>query len=502
MHRLSFLPLLTLLTLANVPRAEDLGGGRAASHGRVPRLVLTKWIPGQASELRFVDMPPGVVLSAVLISTGRTSVSLPFGTVIADPAAPGAVSLALSAPLPIMLPAVLAATTLYIQGVYLEPAGLGLTDATRVDFFNPVVVVGNQRQSSNSLSLIDLTTRTVTQTIGNSENGSIAFSRNRRYAYVCEPGLQRNRVAVYDLSTTPVTTLTPIPVSGGIRYEPTVSPDGKRMYVPIHTGVSVIDVDQTSATFHIELFTIPTPITGASGSIFTGPFDLAVTPDGTRLVVCYGEQVISWQVNPGTLGVIDLTQASFPHTAIPLTNSGAFTGLGQHLISRSRVEVSPDGRYAYAVEFAFKPGSPLVSGFANGGAIHVVDLILKTETAAVPFGGYAVHELALDRNGRNLWVAANNITDLGYVTRFDVDRNSATQFSILKQIQVDPLPYPAGGAFGINVTPDGALVCVSLCEDGSHPTPLLVTIDAWTDALFGTGIPVQSLPATVGIPRF
>lgn len=492
--------LLSFLCVGSGLAAEDLGGGKPASHGRVPRFALTKWTPGQPSEFRFTDLPATSPLLAMVVSPARSAYSFPFGDLIADAAAPGAVVVSTSASLPVTLPAALAGATFYIQGFVLEGSNAALTDATQVDVFNPVVIVGNQRQTSNSLSLIDLTTRTVRQTITDSENGSVAFSKDRRYAYVCEPGLQRNRVAVYDFSTTPVTTRPPIPVSGGIRYQPTVSPDGKRMYVPIHTGVSIVDIDATSAGFHTEIGTIPTPITGSSGTIFTGPFDLAVTPDGKKLLVAYGEQVLNWATNPGTLGVIDLTNPSFPHTSIALTNSGGMTLFGAPLLARQRVEVSPDGRYAYLAEFAFTP-SPYTQGFPNGGAISVVDLVLGTEVAALPFGGYGVHEFAIDRNGRNLWVAANDAAKLGQVTRIDVDRRSATQHTVLQTIQVDPVAFGTGGAFGIGVTPDGSTVCVTLCEDTTHAVPVMVTIDALTNALFGTPITVQSLPATVGIPQ-
>lgn len=489
-----------VLALVAAAAAEDLGGGKPASHGRVPRFALTRWIPGQPSEFRFQDLPATNPLLAMVISPARSAYQFPFGELIADPAAPGAIVLATAPTLPVTLPAALAGATFYVQGFVLEGTGAALTDATKVDTFHPVVIVGNQRQTANSLSLVDLPTRTVRQTIIDSENGSIAFSKDRRYAYVCEPGLQRNRVAVYDFSTTLVTTRLPIPVSGGIRYQPTVAPDGKRMYVPIHSGVSVIDVDPTSATFHSELTTIATPITGSTSSIFTGPFDLAITPDGSKLLVAYGEQVANWATVPGTLGVIDLLAPGYPHSTIALTNSGGMTLLGAPLISRQRVEVSPDGRYAYAVEFAFTP-SPYTQGFANGGAIHVVDLQLMSEVAAVPFGGFGVHEFVVDRNGRNLWVVANDASRLGQLTRMDVDRHSVTRHTILSTLLLDPVAFTQGGAFGVGVTPDGATVCVTLCEDSTHASPVLVTVDAATNALFGAPIPVQSLPATVGIPQ-
>ena len=481
--------------------AEDLGGGSPAAHGRVARLVLDRWIPGAPSAFRFVDLAPATPLTLLLLSPQRTNVPMPFGTLIADPSAAGAFSLLIAPTTPIpQLPFALNGSTLYMQGAVVDSTGLHFTDATRLDFFHPTVVVGNQRQTANSLSVVDLQTRSVVQTLVDSENGSIAFAPNRLFMYVCEPGLQRNRVSVYRLQPQPITKVTDIPVSGGIRYQPTIARDGKRMYVPIHSGVSVIDVDPSSATFHTELMTIPTPIIGSVGTIFEGPFDLALTPDGTKLYVAYGERVPAY-TSPGTIGMIDLTAPGFPHTAIPVTNSGALTLLGTPLVSRQRIEIDSTGRYAYAVEFAFRPGS-FVQGFQNGGAINVIDLATNTEVGTVQTLGYGVHEMVLDRTGRNLWTAHNDISDIGQVLRVNIDRRSANPLAVLARITVDPLPFPSGGAFGIGVTPDGATVCVSLAEDGSHPTPVLVTIDALTDQLFGTPITVQSLPATVGIMQW
>jgi hypothetical protein len=57
------------------------------------------------------------------------------------------------------------------------------------------------------------------------------------------------------------------------------------------------------------------------------------------------------------------------------------------------------------------------------------------------------------------------------------------------------------GAGGLAVTPDGSTVCVTLVEDGAHPVPVMVTVDAWTNALFGQPITVESLPHTVSVQQ-
>lgn len=495
MSRLALLPAFALVATT---AAQDLGGGAVASHGRVPRFVLDSWIPGRSASLAFVDTPTGSPAGAAILSAGRTSLMLPFlpGTLIADPAA--GVVIPMGASLLLGLPNTLHGQTLYYQGVLLDGASLLLTDATQANFLRPLAVVGCQRQTANSLLVVDVVGNAVVDRVGNSENGSIAITRDRRRMYVCEPGSQRNHVLAYDISVQPVVQIATIPNTGGVRYRGEFSPDGRRLYVPVHDGVDIVDVDPNSATYHTVLTKIPTPITGNSTTIFTGPIDVAVTPDGNKLFIAYGENASF--PGTGTLGVVDLNVTGFPHRSIPITLSGVVTLLG-NLATHTSVRVSPDGQFVYVLEFGFQPGS-FVSGFTNGSSLKVVDAVAETEVAAIATRGVGQSEIEIDLLGRNLWLPQVDLNGMGEVLRFDVDRRSATRNTLVARVPIDPTPFSVGnGPSSAAPTADGSRVLVTVVEDSTHPTPQLVTVDAATNSVIGTPIQLESLPATVSVQR-
>lgn len=491
--------LLVAVTALSLP-AQDLGGGAIASHGRVARFTIDSWIPGMPSAFTFHDLPANTALCIAMLSPGATSFALPgiAGTFVADPFAGTSVWMGASLPIPTLPPAV-RGYSLVVQGLFLDP-GLGavLTDATRCDFFSPVIMVGNQRQSSNSISVIDLVSRGVVDRLGNSENGSIAFSPDRARAYVCEPGSLRNQVTVYDLLVRPIQQTTVLATSGGVRYRPEIAADGTRMYVPVHDGIDVFDVLPSSPGFHTWLFKIPTPITGNNGSIFTGPLDCALTPDGSKLFVAFGENLTF--PTPSTLGVIDVLQPGTPYRAIPLTTGGSFFGMA----TRQAVAVSPDGAFVFTVENAVAPGFPFGLGYAQGGLVNVIDAYAEVEVMAIPTMGISQSALAIDRLGRNLWIAQTGaLSNQAELLRIDLDRHSPTRFSVAARIGLDPVAFSVTtGASGVAVTPDGSTVCVTLVEDNAHPTPVLLTVDARTNLVVGAPITVESLPATVSVQQY
>jgi hypothetical protein len=118
--------------------------------------------------------------------------------------------------------------------------------------------------------------------------------------------------------------------------------------------VSVIDADPQSSGFMTELQKIPTKITGNSGTIFTGPLDLAVTPNGRKLYIAYGEN-LSYPAK-SSLGVIDLTQSSFPEKLIPMTTGGTFwLSSSIEVATHPRIKMSTDGLHAYVCEWGLDP---------------------------------------------------------------------------------------------------------------------------------------------------
>jgi DNA-binding beta-propeller fold protein YncE len=491
------LALLLVAAFAAPVPAQDLGGGAPASHGRVPRFAMSTWVPTQPARLSFTDVPASFAFGLGIVSLTSTSFSFPgiAGTIIADPSGillPMGQSLALGA-----LPPSLRGISLFVQGVVFDTvSGASMTDATRANFFQPLAMVGNQRQSANSLSVVDVLTGTVIQRIPDSESGRIAYSPDRTRAYVCEPGLMRNRVVVYDVTVNPIQLLTTVATSGGIRYRGEFNSTGTRLYVPVHDAIDVIDTDPSSGTFHQLVARISVPIIGNPGSIFTGPIDLAITPDDRRLLIAYGESLL--YPARSTVGVIDLTLPNFPHRAISITTGGTVFDLATH----DDIEVSPDGSHAYVLEFGFPPGFPFVLGFANGGLVSVIDLATETEVRTIPTDGVGQQEFALDFLGRNLWVPQTNLDLTGEVLRIDTDRRSATRHTILARVQADPLPFTlSSGPRGVGATPDGGRVFVSIVEDGTHPVPVLIEIAASSNSVVGVPITVESLPSTVALQQ-
>ncbi|MAE77911.1 MAG: hypothetical protein CMJ85_13700 [Planctomycetes bacterium] len=495
----SFAVLLLLTPLS----AEDLGGGKTASHGRVPRFVLDSWLPGKPTAFRFVDLPspgPGIAL----LSTKGANLQVPgIGTLVVDITSPAFFAFVVNGSVLLQLPRGLDGASLYIQGVYLDKNQAGLTDGTRVDVFTPVAMVGNQRQSANSLSVIDIQARAVTQRLPNSENGYITFSSDRRFAYVCEPGSQRNRVVFYDLSRRPITVRGTASVSGGIRYGCDVSRDGKRLYAPVHDGVAVVDSDPTSTTFMKELFKISTKITGNSGTILTGPLDVAVTPDGRKLYVSHGEKLV--YPAKSHVSVIDLTKTPPTEKLIPITTGGTLRlSASLEFATHPRIKVSLDGLWVYVCEWGVDPAKlgQFVRGFANGGLVKAIFTPIDQEFAVVPTQGFQASELAVDRMQRNVWVAQLGRGGYGEVLRVDIDKHSTQRFKGTRTLRIDPVAYQTGGGpLGIDTTPDGALVYVSVAEDSAHRIPQVVTIDALTNKVVGAPIRVESLCATLRIQQ-
>lgn len=519
--RRSLLSTCTILGLAVALCAEDLGGGATASHGRVPRLILDRWIPGMTSTLRFVDLPAGVSKLFVGISTGTTKMQFVGfdGTLIANLFLPTSIVVVVNPSNPVIplgtLPTNLNGTNVIIQGLVADTTGVHFTDATRIDFFKPLVMVGNQRQSANSISVIDLGRRQSVQRLTNSENGAIVFSPDRRWAYVTEPGSGRNRVQAYNLTTNPITVGRQIPVSGQIQSQASITRDGKRLYIPVNgklnnlpaEGVSVIDTDPASLWFHTEIqkIKVPPPSKSNAGAPGTGPMAVAVTPDGKKLYIAYAE-LISF---PGkaTVGMIDLTSPKFPLKTIPITTGGVLSlGGGLGLAQRNDIVVSPDGQWVYTVEMGF---DILFAGFQNGAVINAISTGADVELAAIPTNGFDITELAVDRMGRNLYVAQLKWGGglqgggIGQVLRIDVDRRSQNRFKVVNTIQVDPTRYAFNaGPKGIDVTPDGATVCVSVSEDTNHAGPAMLTIDTLTNKVFGKPIAVESLAFTLSVQQF
>lgn len=507
-HRFSraALSMAIALSLPTTLSAENLGGGKVASNGRVPQLLLDSWIPGSATKFRFEGLPSTSRFQIVCLGSNTSRVSAgTAGTLVVDLLSPfltflPAPASGISIP---SLPKSLEGAALTMQGIYFEPqGGLGLTDGTRVDLFTPLVMVGNSRQTSNSISVIDIESKTVKQRLTNSENGYIEFSPDRTRAYVCEPGLRRDRVVVYDLTKNPITVLTTVGVSGGIRYGGSMPRDGKRLYVPVHDGIAILDTDPTSSTYHTEIRKLNTRITGSPTSIFTGPLHTAVTPDGKKLYVAHGESQAVWP-SKGVVSVFDLTQMNPSETQIQVTNGGVF-GLSAtfSFATRPYIEMSHDGREVYVLEFGVNASAQFAKGYVNGSVINVINTVLDREMRVIDTGGFNQEQIGIDRLDRGLWLAQSNRVGGGELVRIDVARNSSTRYAVQKFAVNPSQTYTAGqGPSGVDVTPDGSRVYVSVVERTGVTTPEVLCFDARTRSFDTKKIRVESLCHTLSVQK-
>ena len=90
--------------------------------------------------------------------------------------------------------------------------------------------------------------------------------------------------------------------------------------------------------------------------------------------------------------------------------------------------------------------------------------------------------------------------------KVDVDRRSATRNTIVARIRLHAVnctpKNSAPGPNGVAVTPDGAIVYVGLCEDGTaaHPTATIVRVDVATSTIVGA-FAVGNTPHNISIQQ-
>ena len=151
------------------------------------------------------------------------------------------------------------------------------TDGTRLYVTN---------QNSNTVSVINTATNTVTATIAvGRQPNHITIIGTRAYISVA----QDNKIQILDTTTNTLTAT----ITANSPFGSTASPDGTSLYVA-NGSTNTISVINTATNT-------------VSGTIATGttlPYKVAITPDGTRLFVT---SIGSWSTPAGAVTVIDTT---------------------------------------------------------------------------------------------------------------------------------------------------------------------------------------------------
>jgi YVTN family beta-propeller protein len=316
-----------------------------------------------------------------------------------------------------------------------------------------------------TLSVIDTATNAVTATITGLGTGpeGVAFTPDGSKLLVtaragASTGNSNGALEIIDTATNTVTAEVPVAVDPvGI----VVSPDGKTAYFVSDvfsgppnlmarpddnppTNLDVFDIASQTVTAMIA-------VDPSSGAV---PFDLAISPDGSKLYV-----VTANGTEQGTLQVVD-PAAGTVLQSIPLGNGAA------------GIAVTPDGAQAYVANQV-------------DNTVSVVSTATGAVTATVvvgrsPFG------VAATPNGAQVWVANeldNTVSIIDTATNHVIGTFSA-----------------GAGANAVSFSPDGSEAYVA--DGGSEVVgpaagKTVSVLDAATGGLIGT-IAVGSLPMPVG----
>jgi YVTN family beta-propeller protein len=303
---------------------------------------------------------------------------------------------------------------------------------------------------SNTVSVIDTATNTVTATIpvGSAPGSGVAVSPDSSKVYVTNAA--SNTVSVIDTATNTVTATIPVGVSP---FGVAVTPDGSKVYVAnediahpsgiVGPGtVSVIDTATNTVTATI-------PVGSAPGGV-------AVTPDGTKVYVA--------NAFSNTVSVI-ATATNTVTTTIPAEDPAG-------------VAVTPDGTKVY------------VTNNIESGTVSVIATATDTVIATIPLhAGFAsATGVAVTPDGTKVYVVDANQTGLVSVIA------TATDTVIGSPIDVGINPG------GVAVTPDGSKVyVVNDLENLSGATTGSVSVIATATNTVTATIPVGTGAAAFGI---
>lgn len=256
--------------------------------------------------------------------------------------------------------------------------------------------------------------------------------------------------------------------------------DGSRLLTANQSAGTVSLVDPESGRVLDEL---------ATGE---RPAGVAFAPDGKRAVVThwYGYDLAILDVGPETLevvgrlgvgpeprGVVIAQDGRTAYVAVGVANEVVRVDLDEPKVT-GRLEVGREPR-----DLAIAPdGSKLLVGNARAGTLSVIDLPAWSVERTLPTDGANLRQVAIDPDGSRGYVAnmyvrgfattQRNI-DVGWVLGQRVTRVPLDGDGPYQTLSLDPQGKAAADAHGVAISPDGALLAVSL--GGTHEVMLFRT---------------------------
>ena len=242
-------------------------------------------------------------------------------------------------------------------------------------------LVANQ---GSAVSVIDVASATVANTIEISSGGplSVAIASNGSSAYI---GTNQGLISVIDLVSETVRSVISV---GGVIIDIAITPDGSTIYAvdSMNNRVAVIDIATQSVTKMISVGSRP------QGGV-------AFTPNGrTAYVSNFGDNTVS---------LIDVTTGNVTRTIS--------VGPGP-----SDVAVTPDGSKAYVVE--------------SGGSVSIIDVVTKSIIGKIPVGNRP-SSVAFNKFGTTAYVTQGLLD--GKVVVIDVETATVTNTISVGAVPLD-----------------------------------------------------------------
>jgi YVTN family beta-propeller protein len=266
-------------------------------------------------------------------------------------------------------------------------------------------------QGSNSVSVIDTTSNTVTATIPVQKGPtSVIGSPDGSKIYVANSGI--GQVSIVDTSSN--TVIGVAADGGGVStpgYGLALAPNGK-LYVSCASTAGrlrTIIIDSTQNRI----------ISSVSGAGDMAPFGLAVTPDGSRLYCSTMTSGLA-VIDTGSNSLITNIRVACGMSGVAVSPDGkkVFVSLpsalknGVSVIDTASNNVIGQLPTAHASGMAVSPdSSKLYVGNIASNVVTVVDLTSNTVTASIPVGIYPA-DLALTADGSMLYVANSNTSGM------------------------------------------------------------------------------------------
>ncbi len=305
---------------------------------------------------------------------------------------------------------------------------------------------------SNSVSVVDTTTNTVTATVALRISAPIGLVSSPDGARIYVTGVigSGSGVDVIDTSANAVIATVPLPAISSAAL-PVITPNGQHLYVPDRNSGTVTVID-----------TAKNAITGSPISVGSSCAALAITPDGTSI----------YAANPLDSAIIRIdTRANTATQSISV-------GLG----NPSDVVITPDGRRAYVS--IPTPGESTVD---------VIDTSTNSVTAEIPLPGSQElpFGLAVTPDGSTVYVAEQVVffaptpTDTGLSGLLVIDTATNTVISGI---------FFGFRPFQVAITPDGSLVYVTDMNTAS-----VTVVATATNTIVNTGISVGNNPQGIVI---